>query len=161
MTGRENLGEGLAMREAANAGVQGAPHLLLRLEGMILFGAAVLAYTWTGASWWLFALAFLAPDLGMLGYAAGPRTGAAVYNATHTTLAPALLAGAGTLLGAPMAIPLAAIWAAHIGFDRVLGYGLKYPTGFGDTHLASLGSRAAPGSADVKRIGRHRRVCRI
>jgi hypothetical protein len=36
-------------------------------------------------------------------------------------------------LGRPA--PLLLIWTAHIGFDRALGIGLKYPTGFGDTHL--------------------------
>jgi hypothetical protein len=34
-------------------------------------------------------------------------------------------------------VPL--IWIGHIGFDRVLGYGLKYPTAFRDTHLGQLG----------------------
>ncbi|MFP5406506.1 MAG: DUF4260 family protein, partial [Gammaproteobacteria bacterium] len=28
---------------------------------------------------------------------------------------------------------LALVWAAHIGADRALGYGLKYGSGFGDT----------------------------
>ena len=30
---------------------------------------------------------------------------------------------------------LGLIWAAHIGMDRMLGFGLKYPTRFQDTHL--------------------------
>ena len=33
---------------------------------------------------------------------------------------------------------IALIWAAHIGVDRVLGYGLKYPTAFRDTHLGPV-----------------------
>lgn len=31
------------------------------------------------------------------------------------------------------------IWSAHIGFDRALGYGLKYASGFGATHLGRIG----------------------
>jgi hypothetical protein len=32
------------------------------------------------------------------------------------------------------------IWLAHIGFDRALGYGLKYSSGFGVTPWAGSGS---------------------
>jgi hypothetical protein len=30
---------------------------------------------------------------------------------------------------------LSLIWTAHIGFDRLLGFGLKYSNRFKDTHL--------------------------
>jgi hypothetical protein len=30
---------------------------------------------------------------------------------------------------------LAWIWLAHLGFDRLMAYGLKYDTAFKDTHL--------------------------
>jgi hypothetical protein len=33
------------------------------------------------------------------------------------------------------ALLLSLIWAAHIGLDRMLGFGLQYPTRFKDTHL--------------------------
>jgi Domain of unknown function (DUF4260)/Transposase domain (DUF772) len=38
------------------------------------------------------------------------------------------------------------IWCAHIGFDRALGYGLKYSAGFGFTHLGLIGpfTKTAP-----------------
>ena len=32
-------------------------------------------------------------------------------------------------------IKLGLIWLAHIGMDRAIGYGLKYPTNHKDTHL--------------------------
>jgi hypothetical protein len=38
-----------------------------------------------------------------------------------------------------MPLFVACIWAAHVGFDRMLGYGLKYGTSFGDTHLGRRG----------------------
>ncbi len=52
--------------------------------------------------------------------------------------------GALALIGAivPSMLPEAVIWFAHLGFDRLLGYGLKYPTTFGDTHLGMSGRRA-------------------
>lgn len=105
---------------------------------------AALLYGRDGASWWLFAVLFLAPDLSFVGYIAGPRAGAAAYNAAHTLLGPAALGIAGLWLANALAVALALIWAAHIGFDRLLGYGLKYAAGFGVTHLGRMGRDAIP-----------------
>ena len=125
--------------ETPAIGVAGGPRVLLRLEGLALLIAMVALYAWQGASWWLFALLFFAPDLSFAGYLLGPRPGAIVYNAVHTTIVPGALLGIGVVLGQPLAVALAIIWLAHIGFDRALGYGLKYPDGFGFTHLGRIG----------------------
>ena len=111
--------------------------MLLRLEAAALLGAALLAYGWLGAGWGMFAALLLVPDLSLLGYLAGARTGAIVYNAAHSSLGPALLAATGLVV--PAVLPFAAIWLAHVGMDRMLGYGLKYGTAFGDTHLGRVG----------------------
>jgi hypothetical protein len=108
----------------------------LRLEGLAAAAFSAVLYARTGASWWLFAALWLAPDLSMLGYLAGPCNGAKIYNAIHTYVTPATLAVCGMLLGAPAVMPIALIWVNHIGVDRLLGYGLKYPAGFGWTHLS-------------------------
>lgn len=123
--------------------VTGAPRLLLRLEGLALFILGTGAYSQTGLSWWLYALLFFSPDLSFAGYMAGPRAGAAIYNAAYTILGPAILLGAGLMLNAPLFLGTAAVWAAHIGFDRMLGYGLKYATAFSDTHLGRIGRNRA------------------
>lgn len=115
------------------------PRLLLRLEGLALLAAASVGFAMTGLSWWLYAILFLVPDVSFAAYGAGPRAGAVVYNALHSTIGPALLAGIGMLLGDVRFLGIAAIWAAHIGFDRMLGYGLKYASGFSDTHLGRIG----------------------
>lgn len=114
------------------------PILLQRLEGLAALGLGVAAYVWPGQSWLIFALLFFAPDLFMLGYLRSPRIGALSYNLVHTYAAPALLALSGIWIGPP-AYGLAAIWVAHIGFDRMLGYGLKLDTGFQHTHLGPIG----------------------
>ncbi len=101
-------------------------------------------YARTGASWWLFAALWLAPDLSMLGYLASPCRGARIYNAYHNYVPPVVLALCALLLnlhGVWLAIAL--IWINHIGVDRALGYGLKYAEGFGWTHLGRLGKRRA------------------
>ena len=113
-------------------------HGLLRIEGAVLLLLSVLLYTLNRESWLLFVLLFLAPDLSMLGYVAGPRTGAVSYNLFHTYVLPGLVAAFGLLAGSPLVVSLALVWFAHIGFDRMVGYGLKYPPGFFDTHLHRL-----------------------
>lgn len=118
------------------------PLLLLRLEGGAALALAVLAYAQTGVSWWWFAGLLLTPDLAMLGYLGGPRLGAACYNAAHTYLGPAALGAAAWAGEWPLGVALALVWAAHVGMDRALGYGLKRPTAFGDTHLGRIGRRA-------------------
>ena len=127
----------------ATPAVAGMPRLLLRLEGAALLVIAVVLYARTGASWWLFAVLALAPDLSFVGYLAGPKVGAAAYNAAHTTIGPVALALVGVLVPSPLSIAIALIWLAHIGADRLLGYGLKYDSGFGFTHLGQIG-RDAP-----------------
>ena len=127
------------MIEDPTPAVAGIPRLLLRLEGAALLIVAVAIFWHRGASWWLFAILILAPDVSFLGYLAGPRVGAIAYNAAHATLAPIALALIGMLTGSSMAATVAVIWLAHIGADRMLGYGLKYAAGFGFTHLGRIG----------------------
>ena len=114
--------------ERTGGHVAGGVRTLLRLEGLALLLAALIAYAKLSGDWLLFAQAFLAPDLAIAAYLFGPRIGAGAYNASHATLGPLALASFGQL--AP-----AAIWLAHIGFDRALGFGLKYQAGFRHTHL--------------------------
>ncbi len=121
--------------------VRGSVALTLRLEGAVPLTLAVLAYRATGASWLLFAVLFLTPDLCMLGYLIDRRVGAWVYNFGHSYLTPAAVALLGCGLGISLLGPIALIWAAHIGFDRLVGYGLKYAEAFGATHLGWKGER--------------------
>lgn len=116
-----------------------SPTRWLRLEGLALGALAVWGFALTNASWWLFAALILAPDLGMLGYLASSRVGAVTYNAVHTYVAPACLVGLAVPLGWAWGLPVALVWAAHIAFDRALGYGLKSPESFQRTHLGPVG----------------------
>jgi len=111
------------------------PRLLLHAEGAAVAVAAVTLYFHEGFDWWLLLVLALAPDLAMLGYLAGPRAGAAAYDIVHTYVLPVLLGAAGVIWDSDAALAVALIWLTHIGVDRALGYGLKYPSGFKDTHL--------------------------
>ena len=132
----------IASTDAAGA-VTGGLRTMLRLEGLALFTGMTLLYAVWGGSWWIYAILFLVPDLSFAGYLAGPRAGAILYNAAHSYMAPMTLMITGFAMEAPLVLSIAMIWLAHIGIDRALGYGMKYVTGFGFTHLGRIG-RAAP-----------------
>lgn len=114
------------------------PRVWLRVEGGVLLSLALVTYWQTQGNGWLFALLLLAPDLSMLGYLGGPRLGATTYNLFHNYLWPAVLLLLSGPTGSATLWQVGLIWFAHIGMDRVLGYGLKYATAFKDTHLQHL-----------------------
>lgn len=108
----------------------------LHLNGAAILGAAIVGYATLEASWWLFFALLFVPDVWMIGYLANPRVGAELYNVGHSLVIPALLIGAGLVASSlHLAVETGVIYAAHIGLDRVLGFGYKYPTEFSDTDI--------------------------
>jgi hypothetical protein len=124
------------------ASATGGVRALLRLEGVALLAVALLLYRHSQSSWLLFAELSLLPDISFAGYLFGSRAGATAYNAAHSTLGPVALAAFAIATGMQLPFVLALIWTAHVGFDRALGYGLKYASGFRDTHLGHIGRRS-------------------
>jgi uncharacterized protein DUF4260 len=122
---------------------------LLRLEGLAIAAISALLYARTGASWWLFAVLWLAPDLSILGYFLGSCRGARVYNSVHTYTLPITLAVFGLLLHAAVLLPFALIWVNHIAVDRMMGYGLKFSNGFDWTHLGVRKRRFSSNRAET------------
>jgi hypothetical protein len=125
-------------QRAAAAGegvVTGVPRWWLGLEGLVLLAGALVAYAAVGQPWWIVPVGILVPDLAAVGYAAGTRPGARLYNLTHATPLPAVLLGVGYWQSDRTVMALALVWLAHIGLDRLLGMGLKYDDRFTHTHL--------------------------
>ncbi len=112
--------------------------IYLQLEALAAFLAATLFYRMLHRNWWFYGGLFFVPDLFMLGYLVNRRTGALAYNFSHTYILPALLIGCSWWMHANGGIEVGLIWCAHIGFDRMLGYGLKCDSGFKDTHLQKV-----------------------
>ncbi len=120
-----------------------------RLEGALVFLAALALAWWIGAdlawwigadlAWWLAVLAFFAPDLSFLFYGLGSRVGGFAYNSVHTYGFGAAVLALGLACGLPLLAALGALWLGHCGFDRLLGYGLKSRESFSDTHLGRIG----------------------
>jgi hypothetical protein len=115
-------------------GWQRAEAALVFVAGLLLFWQAD-----SGMDWWLALILFFAPDLSFVGYAAGNRIGAIVYNLVHLYAFGLGLFAIGAVLAMPTLAALGALWLAHAGFDRMLGYGLKSAEGFGVTHLGLIG----------------------
>jgi uncharacterized protein DUF4260 len=116
----------------------GAVRLWLRLESLAALSVSLWLYARYPSGWLPFAFLFLAPDLSLLGYLGGPRVGAGVYNLVHSYTLP--LGGLLLSISSRNAlVPFALIWTAHISFDRLIGVGLQYPTGVGETHLGLMG----------------------
>ena len=112
---------------------------LLRLDGLAVGIAAIVAFAMIGGNWWLFAVLILAPDLAFLAMGLGPKRAAMVYNFLHSYIWPVILVGAGQLTQVGWLSLVGLIWAAHIGIDRAIGYGLKYPSSIETTHLGLIG----------------------
>lgn len=121
----------------------GGVRVLLRFEALCVLVVSLLAYAKFGDGWAIFALFFLTPDLSFLGYLAGPKVGAVSYNCAHSFIGALAVLAAGVFLSVSVAVTVGLIWSAHIGFDRALGYGLKYSAGFGFTHLGLIGRARA------------------
>jgi Domain of unknown function (DUF4260) len=129
----------------------GTVRVLLQLESAAMLIVLLVAYQRQDAGWGLFAALFLVPDLAMLPYLQSKAAGAVAYNAAHSFVVPVLLLGVAAVTDSALVVSCATIWAAHIAFDRALGYGLKYPTGFNDTHLGRTGR--APAMVESSRAG--------
>lgn len=83
----------------------------------------------------MFFILLFTPDISMFGYLVNNKVGAVIYNLVHTYSSPIIVIILGLLLTSPIVVSLGLILSAHIGMDRMIGFGLKYPTDFKDTHL--------------------------
>ncbi|WP_181347992.1 DUF4260 domain-containing protein [Thalassobacillus sp. CUG 92003] len=112
--------------------------VFLHLEGLTVFLGTLYFYSQFGSSWWLFLAFLLVPDLSMVGYAINKKMGGIIYNAGHTYVFPLVLIISSVLSNQAFLLSLSLIWLAHIGMDRTIGYGLKYPSDFKETHLQKV-----------------------
>lgn len=117
------------------------PRLFLQSEGVVLVVSSLFLFHFTYQNWWWVPALLFVPDIFMVGYIKSTKLGALMYNIGHTYLLPACLALYGMHTHRPLVIGIGLIWLAHIGMDRVLGYGLKYSDDFKHTHLGDLASK--------------------
>ncbi len=116
---------------------------LLKLEELAELVAAAVIFSYLPFAWWWLPALFLVPDLSMLGYLAGPRAGAVLYNVFHHKALALGLLLLGWWLAHSLLLLAGSVLLFHIAFDRLLGYGLKYASGFKHTHLGNFGQPSA------------------
>lgn len=109
--------------------------ILLHLEGLFVFALCLYLYSILEFNWILFIILLFIPDIFMIGYFINNRVGAILYNIVHTYSVPIILTMIGILTSSHVILCIGIIWTAHIGMDRLFGFGLKYPTNFKDNHL--------------------------
>ena len=110
----------------------------LRAEAAAAFVAGVALYGWLGAPWLALLPLLLVPDVSMVGYVRSPRLGAVTYNLVHNWVLGLGVLGLGLASGIVPVSVAGAILIAHVGMDRMLGYGLKLSS-FQETHLGRIG----------------------
>jgi hypothetical protein len=113
---------------------------LIKLEELFLFGLSIYLFARLDYPWWLYPLLFLAPDISMLGYLGGPRTGALVYNLVHHRALSIGMYTLGLVIAQPVLQCAGLILFGHSSLDRVFGYGLKHADSFQNTHLGMIGN---------------------
>lgn len=111
---------------------------LLRLEEAAMFGLALFLTSKTDYPFWLYAVLFLTPDISMLGYLINTSVGAHAYNIFHHKALAITCYIIGFASGIGVLAFIGLILFGHSAFDRMLGYGLKYPDSFKNTHLGML-----------------------
>lgn len=109
--------------------------ILLHMEGLAVLALSIFFYFYLQFSWLMFVILILAPDLSALGYLKNSKVGSIFYNVFHTYSFPLVIIICSLLVDSRVFLMIGLIWVAHIGMDRMLGYGLKYPTKFQDNHL--------------------------
>jgi hypothetical protein len=113
--------------------------MFLRAEHLAILGTGIALWVANGGHPLLLIAAWLLVDLSMVGYLGGPRLGSITYNAAHNLVLPIVLLGLGWWMSIGWPVLAAAVFLTHIGLDRALGYGLKLPSDFRDTHLGRIG----------------------
>lgn len=112
--------------------------LFLHVEGFVVLILSIYCYSETNVSWWLFLLLLFAPDVAMVGYLFGMKVGSYAYNVLHTYSLPLAMLLVGLIGEQTLLIAIGLIWTAHIGMDRMIGYGLKSAEDFKVTHLQKV-----------------------
>ena len=112
---------------------------VLKLEEVFMFGLSVFLFSRLDYEWWWYPVLILAPDLSMVGYLMNPRVGSITYNFIHHKALGIGIFVLGVILANQLLQLTGLILFGHSSMDRSLGYGLKYPDSFQNTHLGMIG----------------------
>ncbi len=112
---------------------------IIKLEETALFALGVYLFSLLSFEWWWFLVLILGPDLSMLGYILGSKSGAFFYNVFHHKGIAVLFYILGSYFKIEDLQLAGIILFSHSAMDRIFDYGLKYEKGFKYTHLGEIG----------------------
>ena len=112
---------------------------LIHVEEIAMVGMSIYGLYLLDVSWWFYLILLIGPDLSMLGYLAGEKNGAITYNLFHHKAVALFMYSIGMYSGNEILQLIGIILFGHSSMDRMMGYGLKYFTGFQFTHLGKIG----------------------
>ena len=112
---------------------------LIRLEEAAMFLFGIFLFAQLPFAWWWFPVLILLPDLSMIGYVAGNKAGANMYNFFHHKAVAIIVYVIAFYLKNDVLQLAGIILFAHSSMDRFFGYGLKHFEGFHFTHLEKIG----------------------
>ena len=114
---------------------------LIKLEelGILVISIYLIYKLNMDLSWWLYLILFFSPDIGMIGYLINTKVGAITYNLLHHKAIGVALLMLGMYQSNEYLLLAGLLLLAHSSFDRILGYGLKYPDSFKHTSIGNLG----------------------
>jgi hypothetical protein len=118
--------------------------LLIKLEELALFILALWGLYFLNAEWWYYLLLLLGPDISMIGYFAGNKVGALLYNIFHHKAIAVAAFIIGMYWQQEILVLISIVLFGHSSMDRFFGYGLKLNEGFKFTHLGKIGNAEAP-----------------
>jgi len=117
---------------------------LIKLEEVAQFALSMFLFANLPFVWWVYPALLLLPDVSMLGYLMNAKVGAFSYNLFHHKALSIAVGVAGVVLQNNELTLAGTLLFGHSSMDRLMGYGLKYGTGFTNTHLGSVGAQMKP-----------------
>jgi hypothetical protein len=112
---------------------------VIQLEELGMFLLSIFLFNQLSFAWWWFPVLILLPDISMIGYAAGNKIGAILYNFFHHKAVAIAVYMLGFYLHNELIQLIGIILFGHSSMDRFFGYGLKTFAGFKSTHLGEIG----------------------
>jgi hypothetical protein len=113
----------------------------LRIEEAMQLVLAIYLYNQLPYDGWLYAALFLTPDISMAAYLFGTNVGALFYNLFHHKGVAIGIYLIGIYVTSHLVMLAGLLLFGHTAFDRILGYGLKYPDNFKHTHLGWINKK--------------------
>lgn len=105
----------------------------------MVFGGMVIVGVLLFGLWWVWFLVLVVFEISVVVYLVGLWIGVFVYNLMYFYVVLFLLMIFGVGFGVMLLIVVGGLWLVYIGILCVMGFGLKYLSGYCDIYLGCIG----------------------